>query len=277
VKEEISFLWLSIRIRVAITTILALAPGALGQKARVAPGVAGRGSGKRSFITRCAGCHGLDGRGGERAPDIATNPKIKRMSDGQLTQVISKGIPDVGMPAFRLMGVSEIKRVVAYLRVLQGSRLSANLAGDAQNGKAIFFGKGECAKCHRISDQGGFLGPDLSKYGQSLMASDIRHAITDPKPSGSGVKTATATTTNGQMITGIVRNEDNFSVQLQSADGRFHFLSKSELQALQYETGPRMPKDYGEKLSPKELDDVVKYLHSAATESRLDRQIGEEE
>ena len=32
---------------------------------------------------------------------------------------------------------------------------------------------------------------------------------------------------------GIIRNEDNFSLQLQSEDGAFHFLSKADLKTIE--------------------------------------------
>ena len=32
-------------------------------------------AGRRTFESTCAPCHGLNGKGGERAPDIATSPK----------------------------------------------------------------------------------------------------------------------------------------------------------------------------------------------------------
>src|SRR5215467_2648403 len=34
--------------------------------------------GAQSFSAYCASCHGLDGRGGERAPDIATARKLQK-------------------------------------------------------------------------------------------------------------------------------------------------------------------------------------------------------
>src|ERR1700677_4023025 len=45
--------------------------------------------GKQVFESRCAGCHGLDGRGGERAPDIASSEKTQRRSDEDLSRIIA--------------------------------------------------------------------------------------------------------------------------------------------------------------------------------------------
>ena len=74
------------------------------------------------------------------------------------------------------------------------------------------------------------MGPDLSDYGATHSADDIRNAILDAgKRPGFNKALAKATTKDGQQLSGIVRNEDNFSVQLQSVDGTFHLLQKSDL------------------------------------------------
>jgi len=62
----------------------------------------------------------------------------------------------------------------------------------------------------------------------------------------------------------MVRNEDNFSMQLQSSDGVFHFFSKSELAAINYRKESLMPADYGSKLTAEEVDALAAYLFDAA-------------
>ena len=68
---------------------------------------------------------------------------------------------------------------------------------------------------------------------------------------------------DGQRFRGSIRNEDNFSLQLQAADGSFHFLLKSDVNRLEYEEHSMMPADYGTRLSQTELNDLVSYLMSA--------------
>jgi cytochrome c oxidase cbb3-type subunit III len=221
-------------------------------------------AGQRAFAVRCAGCHGLDGQGGERGPNIAANAKAAALSDSQLVSVISSGRPTSGMPAFRLLGTVQIQKLVAHLRVLQGKSKAQPLAGDSQRGKVIFFGKADCASCHMAAGQGGFLGSDLSTYAYGRSPKAIREAIAGPDTSGTRSRLAEATTREGKTLKGLVRNEDNFSVQLQSEDGSFHFYLKSELEKLEYQTQPLMPTNYGDRLSQQELDDLVGYLQSIA-------------
>ncbi len=75
-----------------------------------------------------------------------------------------------------------------------------------------------------------------------------------------GYRSAVLTTRDGDRLEGIIRNEDNFSVQLQTKDGSFHFFEKSALRSEQPFNQFLMPIDYSQRLSPGELNDLVSYL-----------------
>ena len=253
--------------------IVGMGPQAQGQSRQAGrpsqPGAAvhpGHGSGEKIFATTCAGCHGLDGGGGDKAPNIAGNPRVQHLSDAQLSRIISNGILGTGMPAFRTLSEEKVSGIVSYLRVLQGKQVARVLPGDPAGGKEIFFGKGECSTCHTISGAGGFLGPDLSAYGAGESAKSIEDALLSrDRIVPAGYRLAVATTRDGTRLEGVVRNEDNFSVQLQAKDGSFHFLEKSDLQSLEYPNQPLMPTDYDARLSRAELNDLVSYLMTAGS------------
>jgi cytochrome c553 len=46
--------------------------------------------GRQAFVSRCAGCHGTDGNGGELGPNIAT--RIPSRTDQDLATVIRQGL-----------------------------------------------------------------------------------------------------------------------------------------------------------------------------------------
>ena len=220
--------------------------------------------GDKVFASSCAGCHGLDGRGGDRAPSIATG-RVQRLSDSQIFGIVQHGITGTGMPAFHSLSESEINSVVAYLRVLQGAKETIALPGDANRGKALFFGKAGCSACHMAAGQGGFIASDLSSYARTHSVDEARSAITNPNPNGDRLaRTATVTTSDGNKFVGRVRNEDNFSLQLQDLDGAFHLLAKSDIKRLEYNSQSMMPSNYGSTLSSGELNDVISYLMNVA-------------
>ena len=226
-------------------------------------------AGRRTFESSCASCHGLNGRGGERAPDIATRPEVVRLSDSETLKVLRDGILQKGMPPFAALGPAKLSEVLNYLRSLQGKGRAPAVTANTEEGKEIFAGKGGCSECHMIHGAGGFLGPDLSDYGASHSADGIRDAIVsaDKRP-GERKGLAKATTKDGQQISGLVRNEDNFSLQLQALDGTFHLLDKSSLSELTFDSAPVMPSDYDSRLSKSELDQLVGYLLSVGDAKR---------
>jgi cytochrome c oxidase cbb3-type subunit III len=237
-------------------SILIAATASLGQQAT---------DGKRIFASTCAACHGLDGKGAERGPDLATRRAVQEMTDAALSGIVRRGKPGSGMPPFGSLGETRIQAVVSYLRVLQGQAPAAALPGDPTRGKVVFSGKADCSRCHMTNGEGGFLASDLSAYATGKTANEIRSVITDPnKNLDPRKRTVVAKTADGTILTGIARNEDNFSLQLQTLDGGFHFFTKADLQSLEHLPGSLMPADYGSRLTRQELDDLVSYLMSIA-------------
>src|SRR5437660_9520264 len=159
---------------------LAMLSFAQQQKTRSHGDGTSRSNGQQVFASNCAGCHGLDGSGTQRAPNIVTSPQVQKRSAEEIHRIVSDGIAGTGMPAFRRLGEQEITAVTNYLRTLQGKNETSALPGNPQNGKTIFFAADGCAGCHMIAGSGGFIAPDLSTYAQTHSSDQIKSGITDP-------------------------------------------------------------------------------------------------
>lgn len=258
-ERQILKLWAAILVTCLSASALALAAGGQGiaRKARASADES------RAFASRCGMCHGIDGRGGEHAPDI-TSGSVAELSDAELQRILQNGIPGRGMPAFETLGQTRIKAMVTYLRVLQRGTGVVAVNGSPVRGKELFFGRARCSECHMVGGAGGFLGPDLSSYSQSHSPDRVREAIIDPnRDIDSKNQTVRAVTRDGNELVGLARNEDNFSLQLQTLDGSFHLLMKSDLVELGHDPHSLMPSDYASRLSARDLDDLVSFLVSA--------------
>lgn len=86
---------------------------------------------------------------------------------------------------------------------------------------------------------------------------------------GPGRSEVTVTQRDGQALTGVLRNEDNFSLQLQTPDGAFHSVIRSDVASIAHSKTPLMPTDYGTSLSPAELNDVISFLMSVAQQNKI--------
>jgi cytochrome c oxidase cbb3-type subunit III len=222
---------------------------------------------RQLFANTCSACHGLDGMGSERAPNIITNAQVQKLSASEMFGVISGGVPGTGMPAFQQLGKPAITSLVAYVKGLQGKNQTAPLPGDPKSGEVLFFGSAQCSNCHMVSGRGGFIAPELTAYAQTHSAEQIKSTIINPAARDSLKPIVTATSENGERYQGIIRNEDNFSLQLQSEDGAFHFLSKADLKTIERGQDSIMPTDYSSRLSAAQLNDVVSYLLSLGSTS----------
>ncbi len=74
-------------------------------------------SGRATFVSRCAGCHGSDGNGGELGPAITT--RVPARTDQELATVVRDGLQAAGMPAFGTLTSSESTDLVGFLRTLR--------------------------------------------------------------------------------------------------------------------------------------------------------------
>lgn len=220
------------------------------------------------FRQNCAACHGNDGTGGERAPNIATQHDVVTASDAQLKETVGKGIPEAGMPAFDYLGADKVNELVAWLRVLQGvggSTPRAELPGDPAAGETIFFGKASCSKCHMVRGRGGFIAEELTAYARGRNVDSIRAAIVNPSASpGGGGHLTSVLMSDGTRNQGVVRAEDNFAIVLQGEDGAFRTITRDHIAKIE-SSSPLMPQNYGQTLTPQELNDVVSYLMKSAS------------
>jgi cytochrome c oxidase cbb3-type subunit III len=235
-------------------------------------------NGRVLFSQACAPCHGSDGRGGEHAPNIATQHDVVAMSDAGLRSIIANGIPSAGMPAFGSLGDKRVDALVAYVRVLQGITSTGPITrpGDLRAGEAIFFGQGSCSECHMVDGRGGFMADDLSDYARGRSVSSIESAIVHPanRPGDRG-HWVTVETNGGETVAGLVRAQSNFTVVIQSRDGEFQSIPTDTIRSLTISKQTYMPQDYASRLSSKQLNDLISYLLQSAGSPRPVRVIPE--
>lgn len=224
------------------------------------------GTGAQRFMEYCAGCHGADARGGTRAPSLINPPDAAKRSDSELFRIVHDGTRG-GMPPFAQIGDANITAVLQYVHRLAGKSSSTEspseppITGDVDAGRALYFGKAQCSNCHLMRGKGGFIARNLTNYGRTHGPTAILEAITDPdSPLVPSSQVVVITTNTGQKITGVLRNEDAFTIELQMQDGRFHSLARNSVSDVRYTGHSLMPRDYGKQLTSRELNSIVSFL-----------------
>jgi cytochrome c oxidase cbb3-type subunit III len=214
--------------------------------------------GRALFEAQCAYCHGADGDGG-RGANLARPTLRRAATDAALFRVVNRGIPGTGMPG-NAMSARETWQVVAFVRSLARAKREP-LPGNAARGAQVYESAG-CAACHTIRGRGGSSGPDLTDVGARSSPAYLRRSIVDPQADVPiEFKQARAATREGRRLSGVVVNEDPFSIQFRDAGGTLHSYFKEELSELVTDRTTTMP-GFRERLEPAALDDLVAYLVS---------------
>lgn len=100
--------------------------------------------GSAIFASRCAGCHGSDGAGGEHGPTIVEPGRRGggAPSPQALSGIIKNGIKESGMPAFTFSD-AEMSAVVAFIEALRAPAADQATSGDVGGGANLLLREGE--------------------------------------------------------------------------------------------------------------------------------------
>jgi putative heme-binding domain-containing protein len=217
-------------------------------------------NGSRLYRANCFACHGPEGAS-IPGVDFHRGQFKRAVTDGDLFRVIAAGVPGTAMPPTPMNDGGRLA-LVAYIRSLHDSAVSAVGSGNAARGKALFEGKGECTACHRVHGKGARTGPDLSEAGAIRTAAYLERSILAPAeavlPEHWMVR---AVTKQGVATTGRRLNEDTHTIQMIDVDERLRSFLKADLRELTFLKTTNMP-SYEGKFTAAELADLVTYLLS---------------
>jgi predicted CXXCH cytochrome family protein len=131
-------------------------PGAESRKANpVAKDPVALQQGRDAFLTRCASCHGVDGRGTTpigtneypRVPDLHSG-LTQDLTDGEIHYIIENGVQLTGMPAMHSPSPTESWKLVSYIRSLRTATPQETAIAERVSSSAHYVGSGTCEKCH---------------------------------------------------------------------------------------------------------------------------------
>jgi cytochrome c oxidase cbb3-type subunit 3 len=217
-------------------------------------------AGAKLFSASCGGCHGPDGSGGARGPNLVQRALWHPLADEAIFDAIRKGIPGTDMPPTKLDD-DQTWNLVAFIHALTGPASEQKVPGDATAGKQVYASSG-CSGCHAIRGEGSLLGPDLSNIGGSRPLPVIREAILEPSKDlfYLGSEGVSVTMKDGRRLEGIARNRSNYSLQLIDRKGDLHLLRMNDVKEMTLHSTSPMPGDYAKRLSKEQLRDLLAYL-----------------
>jgi putative heme-binding domain-containing protein len=139
------------------------------------------------------------------------------------------------------------------------------LPGDAERGRSLFFGTGslQCKSCHRVRDEGGKVGPELTAVGKKLTREQILENIAEPsKTIAQEYRTHLFETSDGKALSGIIVSKTENEIVLRDAEDKEMRLVISDVEQMAPQPLSMMPEGLLRDLTPQQAADLVEYLYS---------------
>ena len=138
-------------------------------------------------------------------------------------------------------------------------------AGKVEHGRALFSDlKGlACVKCHNVAGNGGDVGPELSSVGAKYPRDELIQAVLYPSSKiSAGYEPVLIATTDGKLITGIVKGETAQDVEVEDSDAKRIRIAKDEIEGRKPSDVSLMPNGLAEGLSREDFADLIAYLET---------------
>jgi putative membrane-bound dehydrogenase-like protein len=135
--------------------------------------------------------------------------------------------------------------------------------GTPERGRELFLNaeKTGCVKCHRIGEQGGRIGPDLTGVGRRFSRIHLVESILEPSRAVAPAYRNTAIRLkDGQIVTGVKVLESDAAITLGDAQGQVRTVLKSQIDEQRALELSLMPEGLEKALTDREFVDLIAFL-----------------
>lgn len=132
--------------------------------------------------------------------------------------------------------------------------------GDASRGRAVFAKT--CQQCHTLFDAGGKVGPDLTGSNRGDLDYLLQNIVDPNAVIPNDYKAWNLETTDDRSISGILRQQDEKSVTLVTANETV-VVPRNEVKSLKESQLSMMPEGLLQPLNDQEVRDLLYYLRAA--------------
>ncbi|MGB2715447.1 MAG: c-type cytochrome [Vicinamibacterales bacterium] len=253
-----------------------LAGAGPSDKPVVDPAAADRG--RKTWAGECINCHGTQARGTDNGPNLVRSVIVLRDRYGSQLGPYLKGhkLQSGGFGA--TLSEDQIQELAHFLRQrvndgLRGSPIfqAQNvLTGDPKAGAAYFNGEGKCASCHSPTG-------NLAGIGARLEPVDIQQRFLFPSagrggrggrgrgatpPATANAVRVTVTPPNGQPVSGVLVQMDDFFVSLRTEDGPPRTFRRVAGMKIDRQDPFAYHIELLDRITDKNMHDVVAYLET---------------
>ncbi|NLF68050.1 MAG: c-type cytochrome [Candidatus Anammoximicrobium sp.] len=135
------------------------------------------------------------------------------------------------------------------------------LPRDAGRGDVVF--QRQCAKCHRVKEQGYVVGPDLANTIQRTDEMLVSDVLDPSNQLTAGYNSYTVVTEDGRIYTGVLAAESATHVTLRREEGKEDTILRKDIDEMAASRTSLMPEKVEQEIKPQEMVDLVAYLRQA--------------
>lgn len=133
-------------------------------------------------------------------------------------------------------------------------------SGNPYNGKQLY--NASCGKCHRLFEDGGRIGPELTSYKRDDLRRMLLNVVNPSAEIREGFENYVAITSDGRTLNGFISDQDAQVVSLRGPDGQTTVLPRADLEDLKAVPVSLMPEGLLKDLSDQQIRDLFAYLRS---------------
>jgi len=145
------------------------------------------------------------------------------------------------------------------------ARYRESLAGgDAARGREIFLNNNAvyCQRCHKLDGQGGEVGPILNGLARDKTRDYLLESITHPnKQIAKGYESVQLAMLDGSTISGVLKARTKDTITVMTAEAKSITVKTDDVDGEKPDKSA-MAEELANKLSRRELRDLVEFLHS---------------
>jgi putative membrane-bound dehydrogenase-like protein len=145
-------------------------------------------------------------------------------------------------------------KVGRFAEVLAGG------VGSPKPGRALF--EERCARCHRLFEKGGNVGPDLTSFRRDDLEGMLTHIVHPEAEIREGYAGKVVELVDGSVVTGVVVEETAARMVVRGGDGRERIIPREEIESARPATKSLMPTGLLDGLTERQLRDLFAYLRS---------------
>jgi len=175
--------------------------------------------------------------------------RFKLLQDPAVDSIVDRLWPEA-----RLLSSSEkTDRINKYGQLLDSGN------GDAVKGRMLFLSN--CGACHRLHDEGGMLGPELTGYDRTDPDYLLLHTVDPNADIREGYEVQKIVTIDDRTLEGRIKSQDGGTVTIEPPlGGKSTTLSKNRIKEMEMQQTSFMPERIMETMSDQQIRDLFSYL-----------------